>query len=225
MNKRAKGQISLTEEQIVGALLPFRVSLSGDQTLKIREYIRLLLKWNQSVNLTSIVDPAEILTRHFGESMFVCSLLPVENCRLADVGSGAGFPGLALKIACPGVHVVLIESNKKKCAFLSEVVRALELTNVEILPARFDEIRVAPGFAEIAAARALGGFPSFLRWTRAALASRGHVILWLGGEDTTKVSGTPGWIWQPAVRIPESQRRFIMIGRPKPEENLSPSRQ
>lgn len=225
MNKRTNSPISLADEQIASALSPFRVLLSADQTTKIREYVRLLLKWNQSVNLTSIVDPAEILARHFGESMFVCSLLPVENCRLADVGSGAGFPGLALKIACPDLPVVLIESNKKKCAFLSEVVRALELTNVEILPARFDEIRVAPGFVEIVTARALGGFSGFLRWTRAALANRGHAILWLGGEDTTKVSGTPGWIWQPAIRIPESQRRFIMIGRPRREEDLSPSRQ
>jgi 16S rRNA (guanine527-N7)-methyltransferase len=225
MNKRAENPISLTEEQIASTLSPFRVSLSVEQTIKVREYIRILLKWNQSVNLTSIVDPAEILARHFGESMFVRSLLPVENCRLADVGSGAGFPGLALKIACQNLHAVLIESNKKKCAFLSEVVRALELTNVEILPARFDEIRASSGFAEIVTARALGGLPNFLRWTKTALAHGGHAILWLGGEDTTKVSGTPGWIWQPAIRIPESQRRFIVIGRPKPEEDLSLHRQ
>lgn len=221
MNKRAKNTVSLTDERIASTLSPFRVLLSADQSIKIREYIRLLLEWNQAVNLTSIVDPVEILARHFGESMFVCSLLPVENCRLADVGSGAGFPGLALKIACPDLPVVLIESNKKKCAFLSEAVSALELTKVEILPARFDEIRVASGFAEIVTARALGGFPNFLRWTRSALAKGGHAILWLGGEDTTKVSGTPGWIWQPAIRIPESQRRFIVIGRPKPEEDPS----
>jgi 16S rRNA (guanine527-N7)-methyltransferase len=215
---RGNLQFSLTEEQIVTSLSPFRIQISGAQTIQIREYIRLLLKWNQSVSLTSIVDPAEILTRHFGESMFVCSLLPVENCRLADVGSGAGFPGLALKIACPDLHVVLIESNKRKCAFLSEVVRALQLTNVEVLAIRFDEIRAAPSFAEIVTVRALGGFPPLLRWAKTALTRRGHVILWLGGEDAGKVSATPGWIWQPAARIPESQRRFVLIGRPKPDK-------
>src|ERR1700674_3339769 len=143
-----KGQFSLTKDQIVSTLLPFRVQLSNDQIDKIREYIRLLLKWNQSVSLTSVVDTVDILTRHFGESMFACSLIPVDNCRLADLGSGAGFPGLALKIACPTLSVTLIESNKKKCAFLSEVVRALELENAEILPVRFDEIRFSPGFAD-----------------------------------------------------------------------------
>jgi len=217
---RAKGTYSLTNELIISTLLPFQIQLSTGQIAKIQEYIRLLLKWNHSVNLTSVVDPAEILARHFGESMFICSFIPVEKCRLADIGSGAGFPGLALKIACPGLRLILIESNKKKCAFLSEVVRALNLENVEVMPIRFEEARVAPDFAEVITARAVGGFSDVLRWAKTALARRGHVILWLGGEDSTKVSSTPGWIWRPAVRIPESQRRFVLIGRPRPAENL-----
>ena len=216
----AKEPYSLTDELIVSTLSPFRVQLTPGQIAKIREYIRLLLKWNQSVNLTSVVEPAEILARHFGESMFICSLMPVEKCRLADIGSGAGFPGLAVKIACPEIHLTLIESNKKKCAFLSEVVRALEFENVEVMPIRFEEARVAPDFAEVITARAVGGFSDVLRWAKTALARRGHVILWLGGEDCAKVSSTPGWIWKSAVKIPESQRRFVLIGRPRPAENL-----
>jgi 16S rRNA (guanine527-N7)-methyltransferase len=217
---RAKGTYSLTDELIVSTLLPFQIQLSTGQIAKIQEYIRLLLKWNQSVNLTSVVDQAEILARHFGESMFIRRLMPVEKWGDADIGSGAGFPGLALKIACPELHLTLIESNKKKCAFLSEVVGALELENVEVMPIRFEEARVAPDFAEVITARAVGGFPDILRWAKTALARRGHVILWLGGEDATRVSCTPGWIWKPAVQIPESQRRFVLIGRPRPEENL-----
>jgi len=216
----AKEPYSLTDELIVSTLLPFRVQLTPGQIAKIQEYIRLLLKWNQSVSLTSVVDPVEILARHFGESMFICCLMPVEKCRLADIGSGAGFPGLAVKIACPEIHLTLIESNKKKCAFLSEVVRALEFENVEVMPIRFEEARVAPDFAEVITARAVGGFSDVLRWAKTALARRGHVILWLGGEDCAKVSSTPGWIWKSAVKIPESQRRFVLIGRPRPAENL-----
>jgi 16S rRNA (guanine527-N7)-methyltransferase len=140
--------------------------------------------------------------------------MPVEKSKLADVGSGAGFPGLAMKIICPSLRVILIESNKKKCAFLSEVARALEMTDVEVSPVRFEERMVASGFAEIIAARALGGYPELLRWARSGLAPRGHIMLWVGGEDVTKISKTADWIWQPAARIPESQRRFILIGRP-----------
>ena len=217
---RTKVTYSLTEDRIISTLSPFRVHLTAGQIAKIQEYIRLLLKWNQSVSLTSVVDPVEILARHFGESMFICSLMPVERCRLADIGAGAGFPGLALKIACPGLRLTLIESNKKKCAFLSEVVRALDLENVEVMPIRFEDARVAPDFAEVVTVRAVGGFPDILRWAKTALARRGHVILWLGGEDSTRVSSMPGWIWKPAVKIPESQRRFILIGRPRPEGNL-----
>src|SRR6266478_5292418 len=216
----AKEPYSLTDELIISTLLPFRVHLTTGQIAKIQEYIRLLLKWNQSVSLTSVVDPVEILVRHFGESMFICSLMPVERCRLADIGAGAGFPGLALKIACPGLRLTLIESNKKKCAFLSEVVRALDLENVEVMPIRFEGVRFAPEFAEVFTARAVGGFPDILHWAKTALARRGHIILWLGGEDSTRVSSMPGWIWKPAVKILESQRRFILIGRPRPEGNL-----
>ena len=217
---RTKVTYSLTEDRIISTLSPFRVHLTAGQIAKIQEYIRLLLKWNQSVSLTSVVDPVEILARHFGESMFICCLIPVEKCRLADIGSGAGFPGLAVKIACPELRLTLIESNNKKCAFLSEVVRALELENVEVMPVRFEEARVSPDFAELVTARAVGGFPDILRWAKTALARRGHVILWLGGEDSTRVSSTPGWIWKPAVKIPESQRRFVLIGRPSPGEDL-----
>ena len=217
---RTKVTYSLTEDRIISTLSPFRVHLTAGRIAKIQEYIRLLLKWNQSVSLTSVVDPAEILARHFGESMFICSLIPVEKCRLADIGSGAGFPGLAVKIACPELRLTLIESNKKKCAFLSEVVRVLEFENVEVMPIRFEEARVAPDFAEVITARAVGGFSNILRWAKTALSRRGHAMLWLGGEDSTKVSSTPGWIWRPAVKIPESQRRFVLIGRPGPAENL-----
>jgi 16S rRNA (guanine527-N7)-methyltransferase len=215
---REERQEPLSDEQIAVALLPFRVSASTAQIAQIREYVHLLLKWNQSLSLTSILDPGEILVRHFGESMFISCLIPVQNCRLADLGSGAGFPGLALKIAFPSVQIRLIESNKKKCVFLSEIVRSLELKDVEILPNRFNEIRPIAGFAEIITARALGRVSEILRWSKTSLAHRGHIILWLGGEDVTKVSATPGWIWQPAVKIPESQRRYILIGRPMPAE-------
>src|ERR1700682_2648222 len=215
---KLKSQFHLTEDEIKSSLLPFRIHLEPDRIIQVREYVRLLLKWNQSVSLTSVVDSVEILARHFGESMFVSCLLPVENCRLADLGSGAGFPGLALKIACPSLRIVLIESNKKKCAFLLEVVRSLELKNVEVLPMRFEEIRTSADFADIVTARAVGGFSEILQWAKASLVRRGHVILWIGGEDNTKVSVTPSWIWQPAVKLPESQRRYVLIGRPRPEE-------
>src|SRR5260370_17780811 len=100
-----KSYPALSDDQIASALTPFQVQLSCGQIVQIREYVRLLVKWNQSVSLTSVVDPVEIVARHFGESMFISCLIPVKNCRLADLGSGAGFPGLSLKIVAPTLRI------------------------------------------------------------------------------------------------------------------------
>jgi 16S rRNA (guanine527-N7)-methyltransferase len=210
-------KMGISNSELAMSLAPFGVKVSEDQMLKIREYLSILLKWNSIISLTAITDPIEIVSRHFGESMYVASIMPVENGRLADVGTGAGFPGLALKILCPDLHTILIEPNKKKSAFLAEVVRALALTDVEVIDSRYEDIRAEAGFANFVVSRALGGYPPLLKWSKSVLADRGHVILWVGGEDTTSVSNTPSWTWRPAIRIPESQRRFVLIGRPTPE--------
>ncbi|MGH9681245.1 MAG: 16S rRNA (guanine(527)-N(7))-methyltransferase RsmG [Candidatus Acidiferrales bacterium] len=203
----------IATDQVVKGLAPFGIRLSDLQLNQVREYVRLLLKWNRSMSLTTVTNPVEIVSRHFGESFFVTALLPMERGRLADLGSGAGFPGLALKILQPGLRVCLIESNKKKCAFLSEVTRALDLHDVEILPERFGDVRPERDFADFVTARALGGFPVLLRWARAGLSVRGHVLLWAGGEDIPGITNSPGWIWNPPARIPESLRRYILVGR------------
>lgn len=212
---RASNQASTIDDGTIrAAIAPYKIDLTDEQVARIRAYIALLVRWNRAIGLTTITAPAEMVGRHFGESMFAANLLPVENCRLADVGSGAGFPGLALKIYRPGVHLTLIESVKKKCAFLSEVVRELGLGNVEVRPARFEEIRPEGLMADIITSRALGDFRQLMSWSEQALVNRGHLVLWLGMEDSTRLSATRRWTWQPAVRIPESQRRFILIGRP-----------
>ena len=204
--------IEIRRVQVLEALAPYGIQPSHEQIEKIIVYIRLLLKWNRLMSLTTITDPAEIVARHFGECMFARNLISVENCRLADVGTGAGFPGLALKIICPGIQLDLIESNQKKSVFLSEVVRALDLGAVKVNTARFEEIPVREPLADLVTARALGGFPDLLRWSRNALVKSGSVILWVGGEDITRITNSAGWTWNPPVRIPESQRRFLLVG-------------
>lgn len=208
----------LSDLQIREHLLPFGLAPTDAQTARIREYLRLLLRWNRSMNLTAVTDPLEIVERHFGESMYAANLLAVENCRLADVGSGAGFPGIALKIAFPSVQLLLIESNKKKCAFLSEVVRYIGLTDVEVLPERFEDIQTDRIGANIITARAVGGFKELIRWSNRSLAVGGHLVLWVGAEDSTRIARSSGWIWQVTQRVPCSKSRFILIGRPAQED-------
>lgn len=208
-------QNQISDSEIRSALSAYGFAPSDEQCSKIRAYIDLLLRWNRSLNLTTVTRPAEIAGRHFGESIFASKLLPVENCRLVDIGTGAGFPGLPLKIAVPSIDLILIDSNKKKCAFLAEVARALALSGVEIRAARFEDLRPEDVDAKLVTARAVGEFKTLLQWSCRALSRRGHIALWLGGEDATRISTDPSWIWQPATKIPESQRRFVLIGRPR----------
>lgn len=209
---------ALSTQAIAARLAPFDVQLAENQLAAIQTYVDLLLLWNHKVNLTSIEDPLEIVARHFGESIFHGKDLFLSACRLADAGSGAGFPGLALKIAFPQLQVVLIEPNLKKCAFLTEVIGALALSDVEIFRsqyANFQSEHDNPGDRlDCICSRALGDYKSLLRWAKLALKPDGRVILWLGEEDALLLSRTKGWIWELPIRIPESRRRVICVARP-----------
>ena len=126
--------------------------------------MKLLLAWNDKVNLTAIRDPLEILYRHFCECMYAATAVPFQNGRLADIGSGGGFPGLPLKILVPELEVFLVESNVKKATFLAEVVRNLELTNTRVLVSRYEELSEEIAPLDFVCSRALGGIRD-LSWS------------------------------------------------------------
>lgn len=175
-------------------------------------YVSTLLSWNRSISLTTVTNPEEILRFHFGESLFVASLLPISDGRLADVGTGAGFPGLPLKMLAPSLDLTLIESNAKKAAFLAEVVRRIAVERVHIFRGRMEE---ADGTFDFVTARALGQFEGLLAWAAHHLVKSGRLILWLGHEDAKSISHTSGWSWLAPVPIPGSDRRFIICGSPE----------
>jgi 16S rRNA (guanine527-N7)-methyltransferase len=190
----------------------FQITLNDTQVLQIQQYTKILWAWNEKVNLTAIRDPLEMLYRHFCESMFGSSLLPVENCRLADVGSGGGFPGLPLKIIRPDLTVFLVESNVKKATFLAEAIRELGLTDARVLVSRFEELgeEVAP--LDVVCSRALGDFARFLEWAASPQVGAKHALLWLGGRDLEEVRALPGWLWEEPTPVPKSLQRFILLG-------------
>lgn len=204
--------MQLTDELIKKTLLPYHFSLSSVQCDAIRTYIPLLLRWNEKISLTTVVNPVEILRFHFGESLLAVPVVPIRNGRLADVGSGAGFPGIALRLAVPAISAVLIESNTKKAAFLSEVVRELKLSGVEIIRKRMEDISEDPQPLDYVTARALGNLNILLRWTRTRLSKAGKLVLWVGEEDARIVASDLSWAWSELVHIPGSERRFILSG-------------
>jgi 16S rRNA (guanine527-N7)-methyltransferase len=177
--------------------------------------MEILLKWNEAVNLTAIRDPLEILYRHFCESMFAASVVSLDNGRLADVGSGGGFPGLPLKILRPNLDVFLVESNVKKATFLAEVVRDLGLTGARVLVSRYEELGEELTPLDIVCSRAVGEFPTFLKWAASPGIDAKQVVLWIGGRDLEEVKHLPEWDWREPVQIPQSLRRFLLVGSKK----------
>jgi 16S rRNA (guanine527-N7)-methyltransferase len=213
---------------------PQAAVLSSAQLTLISTYIDILLRWNARINLTAIRDPEEIVTRHFGESLFAARhLFPhdprretaaLEQSRrgstaesgpaaltLADVGSGAGFPGLPIKLWVPQIALTLIEFNYKKAAFLREVTRALTLTDVDIRNARAEAI--APNTFEVVTLRAVERFASVLPVAAALVAPSGRLALLIGASQQDQARASlPQFSWGTAVPVPGSRARILLIG-------------
>ncbi len=178
----------------------------------ISTYIDILLRWNARINLTAIRDPEEIVTRHFGESLFAARhLFPldrrapsvVNGVAVADVGSGAGFPGIPIKLWAPEISLTLIESNHKKATFLREVIRALTLTDVNIQNARAESL--PPASFDVVTLRAVERFESVLPIAAALVKPQGRS----GSPDLLHPAPTcPIRLVQLSVRRPPGYPQF-----------------
>jgi len=217
LNKSGKPittDVVISNDSIQSWIAPFYNELSTAQLNQIQKYIALLLLWNQKISLTSIENPQELVSRHFGESFFCAKFIENPACRLADVGSGAGFPGLALKIAMPELQVSLIEQDARKATFLNEVIRALSLEGAKVLRSPYEALAPEIGNFDVIVARAVGDHKSILKWAAPRLNESGHAVLWIGAEDAARLSGLPGWKWSLPAALPNSKNRVLLSGVP-----------
>ena len=188
------------------------LTLSEEASEHFRAYLELLLRWNQRISLTALESPEEIVRIHFVESVLATKTGIELGGRLADVGTGAGFPGLPLGIYLPELKLTLIEPNAKKCAFLAEVSRALELRDVEIVPKRYEDVRPPDPLFDILTSRALGQFVEFLEWAETVLVPGGNVAVWTGPDGKIELERRKSWKWREPYVIPGSKRRLILVG-------------
>jgi len=172
------------------------------------------------------------VTRHFGESLFMASHLfplsvknshpgknlhsgvsgPTASPRVIDIGSGAGFPGLPLKLWCPQIHLILIESNQKKVAFLRETARALTFTNIDVIPSRAELVVRTPNFpkADVVTLRAVEHFELILAEATKFLATEGRVAALIGSAQLPNLPTDLRWC--PPIPVPNSQTRVLSLG-------------
>jgi len=193
--------------------------LSQFQLDQISIYIDLLLRWNARINLTAIRNEEEIVTRHFGESLFLARHLfpppgdPLHPPTVLDIGSGAGFPALPLKLWAPEIHLTLIESNHKKAAFLREVARALTLTDINVMTDRSEAVAANPTFprTNLVTLRAVERFETILPQAISLLSPAGTLALLIGASQIPHLTQTP-LKWHPPIPIPQSNARVLAIG-------------
>lgn len=114
------------------------IKFTEEQLNQFYEYMNLLLEWNEKINLTAITDPNEVILKHFIDSLTINKYIK-ENNTLADVGTGAGFPGIPLKILRPDLKITLVDSLNKRINFLNEVINKLNLVNIETVHSRIED--------------------------------------------------------------------------------------
>ena len=114
------------------------VILDEEQIQKFYKYMELLLEWNEKINLTAIVEPRDVILKHFVDSLTICKELQ-KNKTLADIGTGAGFPGIPVKILRPDLDITLIDSLNKRVNFLTMVIEALKLEKIIALHGRIED--------------------------------------------------------------------------------------
>jgi 16S rRNA (guanine527-N7)-methyltransferase len=203
----------LEKSAILEHLAPFAFRPDDLQISKIATYLALLLKWNQKISLTSVRSPEDLIARHFGESFFVASLAPFEG-ELLDIGSGAGFPGLALKIILPDLRVTLLEPVAKKRAFLKEVARACEFRDLEVRGERLEDFapKLGPQKFNAATCRAVGHLEALIPLAADCLEDGGTLCLWLTTKQAQQVCSLATLLWREPAPIPASHSRVILIG-------------
>jgi 16S rRNA (guanine527-N7)-methyltransferase len=213
--------------------------LSSAQLHHISTYIDILLRWNARINLTAIRDPEDIVRRHFGESLFAARQLlssassvssvvhpsgPVSHMSgaftdtgrvfrslhsVADIGSGAGFPGLPMKLWASQISLTLIESNHKKATFLREVVRALTLTDVNIKNTRAEALSET---FDVVTLRAVEHFESILPTAATLIAPGGRLALLIGSSQIADAhTSLPHLSWSTPTPIPLSRTRVLTV--------------
>lgn len=181
---------------LLAGLTALQLELSESQISQLLAYQAMIGKWTQVYNLTSVRDPAEMMTHHLLDSLSVVSVLQryllgaglEQGSRLLDVGSGAGLPGVVVAICCPAVEVTCVDTVAKKAAFIKQAALALKLPNLAGLHARVESITEP---FDVICSRAFASLADFTGWSAGALAPQGVWMAMKGRHPADELSALP----------------------------------
>jgi 16S rRNA (guanine527-N7)-methyltransferase len=166
------------EELLKQGLKELDVSCTGEQVSSFMTYLSELKKWNRAYNLTALKKDEDIIIKHFLDSLLYIKAFPAGNFKLIDAGAGAGFPGIPVRIVRPEIDVTLIESSRKKAAFLRHITRSLGLTDIAVLEQRLEHLGTEHERAyDVIVSRATFSVGEFLKTACPYVKENGRLIL------------------------------------------------
>ena len=193
------------------------ITPSKQQINAFMVYLSELKKWNKAYNLTGLEKDKDIIIKHFLDSLLYLKAMPDGKIRVADIGSGAGFPGIAIKIIRPEIEMFLIEPSRKKSAFLNHIIRQLRLEKIEVIEKRIEETKVSKeisSFVDIGMTRALFSIKDFLKKASHIVKKGGVLILNKGPKikEETKMLGIIEYkILTHQLPLSDIQRNIIVV--------------
>lgn len=167
----------MNKEQFINETKKLNIDISVDTLKKLDTYYQLLVEENKKYNLTAITDEPLVYLKHFYDSLTITKIINLDNQYLLDIGTGAGFPGLVLKIVFPNLKIDLLDSTNKKCQFLQMVIDELELKNIKVINARAEEYaKNNREKYDIVTSRAVAPLKHLLEYSIPTLKTNGYFI-------------------------------------------------
>lgn len=172
----------MTKEEFIAALKDLNVEVTEEKLTELNKFYKLLVDWNRKINLTRIIEEQDVYLKHFYDSLTITKVVDLnEEKTLCDVGTGAGFPGIVLKIMYPNLKVTLIDSLQKRIKYLNEVIKKLDLKNIEAIHSRGEDYK---GSFDVVTSRAVANIEKLVGYTMHLVSKNGVFIAMKGDIDT-----------------------------------------
>ena len=213
-----------------------KIQYNDEQIEQFRSYYELLTEWNKKINLTAITGYEDVVRKHFIDSILICSLLDLnKDIRIIDVGTGAGFPGIPIKILNPDCRIVLLDSLNKRVRFLETVVDELGLDNVECIHGRAEDVSREKKYRasfDLSVSRAVANLSTLCEYCIPFLKKGGMFVSYKSDKADDEINGSENAVRTlgseitsvKEIALPETDivRKFVMITNKKQVSNIYP---
>lgn len=210
----------MNQKEFIKAIEQLGIKLTNQQLAQLEKFYNLLNEWNEKINLTRITNKEDVYLKHFYDSLTITRVVDLTKINtLCDVGTGAGFPGVVLKICFPNLNVTLVDSLNKRVNYLNDIIEKLSLKNIKAIHARGEEFK---GDFDIVTARAVANTEKLLKYTMHLVNKQGLLIAMKGNVDNeltpeliTKINKMYKLITIDKFTLPieNSHRSLVVIGK------------